>query len=698
MRFLLFTVLFLFFIMDTSAQTECEFNIYAKRGGLFYFSTFYTDYSLTEKKEGECAKYDHGKLYEKRVFKNGRLQEESQYAFGEPRLRSQFKLGKKDSIIATLEVFDDLGRLAQKHTYFLDKAKRRCWKEELFDNNRKRSQCFYRNIHKDELAKASIDPRPESQIDEEGYTDISVKFGEERFYHDNGNLSTIQHHKFRVTDSYTYNELLDGPYKSYWPNGKLRETGAYKEGGKHGKWQSYYDTGKKHEVQEFENSVNVGELMAYYPDGKLQRTVEYGDQYYWPTGFARSYYNEGNLLSESVTYANGKGYVRTYFDNGVLQEELITEYNPNDVVRTIRRFRDGRLREKTYRFPVNDTLSVTYYEDGTLSKLNLLYRDVSSPNIYKQVILDNWTTGVPHSYSETEMGDGFVRQYMATYNQGGSKLKETIIENKKRVDREFWDNGILKREKTTKDNVLDGLYIQQAEDGRLLKKCFYENGIRVDCTINTFQKADQISDQEMQLAISEVYEMLSRGFYSSTDSLPVLEVEIMRRALYLGYFKKYLSVYYPEISLEQASAERKRMSYFVGIAQGVYETNKARFDSLLQAMSGFEQKLELSQGLYQGQFDTRNYYSLKCTMEMCKKASCPVGQYFQSNIYHPYGEMLSLPSNQVHTIERQGEAYAISFSYNYQNCKVVVYETGEVEWHNGEEPNFEVNQYHMFKD
>jgi antitoxin component YwqK of YwqJK toxin-antitoxin module len=690
--------MYFFLFAPSFAQTECEFNIYTKRGGLFYFSTFYTDYSLSEKKEGECTKYDNGKPYEKRVFKNGRLQEESQYAYGEQRLRSQFKLEKKDSVIATLEVYDDLGRLTQRNTYFFGKAKRRCWREELFANNRKRSQCFYRNIHQDELAKANLNPRPENQIDDEGYTDISVKFGEERFYDDNGNLSAIQHHKFRVTDSYTYNELLDGPYKSYWQNGKLRETGAYKEGGKHGKWYSYYDTGKKYEIQEFENSVNVGELKAYYPDGNVQRIVEYGDQYYWPTGFARSYFNNGDLMSESVTYANGKGYVRSYFDNGVLQEELIVEYSPNDVVQTTRRFRDGRLREKTYRIPVNDTLSATYYEDGTLSKLNLLYRDVSRPDNYKQIILDNWTTGVPHSYSETEMGDGFVRQYMANYNQGGSKLKEIIIENKNRVDREFWDNGILKKEKASKDNFLDGLLIQQAEDGRLLKKCFYENGIRVNCTINTFQKVDQISDQEMEKALIDVYEMLNRTFYSSTDTLPVLEVEVVRRALYLGYFKKYMSVYYPEITFPPAATELKKMSYYVTIPQGVYEPNKARFDSLLQAMTGFEQKLELIQGQYQGQIDTRNFYSLKCTMEMCKNASCPLGQYFQSNIYYPYGEMLSLPSNQVHTMERQGEAYAISFTYNYQNWKVVVYETGEVEWQGGEEPQFTFEFHPMYKD
>jgi antitoxin component YwqK of YwqJK toxin-antitoxin module len=56
-----------------------------------------------------------------------------------------------------------------------------------------------------------------------------------------------------------------GPYRSWWPNGKLGTTGQYVYGKAEGKWQGWYSTGQLQGEEWFENGRKV---KAIYYDRK----------------------------------------------------------------------------------------------------------------------------------------------------------------------------------------------------------------------------------------------------------------------------------------------------------------------------------------------------------------------------------------------------------------------------------------------
>jgi hypothetical protein len=75
------------FFTTLLASGQCEFQYHIKKGGLYYFSTFYEGYDYSKPRQGVCEQLANGRPYEKRVFKNGILQEEWSYNFetGKPR-------------------------------------------------------------------------------------------------------------------------------------------------------------------------------------------------------------------------------------------------------------------------------------------------------------------------------------------------------------------------------------------------------------------------------------------------------------------------------------------------------------------------------------------------------------------------------------------------------------------------------------
>jgi len=53
------------------------------------------------------------------------------------------------------------------------------------------------------------------------------------------------------------NTVEHGPYRAWWPNGKLGTTGQYVFGKAEGKWQRWYSTGQLQEEEWFDNGRKV---------------------------------------------------------------------------------------------------------------------------------------------------------------------------------------------------------------------------------------------------------------------------------------------------------------------------------------------------------------------------------------------------------------------------------------------------------
>ena len=68
---------------------DCTFDSHQKKGGLYYFSTFYQNYDPKQVREGVCQKIANGKPYEYREFKNGQLQVERLYSIENGKVYSE---------------------------------------------------------------------------------------------------------------------------------------------------------------------------------------------------------------------------------------------------------------------------------------------------------------------------------------------------------------------------------------------------------------------------------------------------------------------------------------------------------------------------------------------------------------------------------------------------------------------------------
>jgi antitoxin component YwqK of YwqJK toxin-antitoxin module len=86
----------------------------------------------------------------------------------------------------------------------------------------------------------------------------------------------------------TYQEdLFEGPYKSFYPNGQLKLACVYKNNNIEGKWLQYYESGQLKEEVLFEGNTENGPFKEYHPNGQLSVEGSYkeGDNEHGPLKF-----------------------------------------------------------------------------------------------------------------------------------------------------------------------------------------------------------------------------------------------------------------------------------------------------------------------------------------------------------------------------------------------------------------------------
>ena len=67
-------------------------------------------------------------------------------------------------------------------------------------------------------------------------------------------------------------------WKNYAQNGKLLETGPYHQGMKNGKWSFYNERNKLARVQNFKDDIQDGAFVEYYPNGKKNYQGAFSDR------------------------------------------------------------------------------------------------------------------------------------------------------------------------------------------------------------------------------------------------------------------------------------------------------------------------------------------------------------------------------------------------------------------------------------
>jgi antitoxin component YwqK of YwqJK toxin-antitoxin module len=80
----------------------------------------------------------------------------------------------------------------------------------------------------------------------------------------------------QVFQQYAYmNGKLEGPVKEYFPNGKLKLEGTYKDDNSHGEWKKYHPNGKLFFHERYKNGKRHGWWSTYDENGKELGRVLY---------------------------------------------------------------------------------------------------------------------------------------------------------------------------------------------------------------------------------------------------------------------------------------------------------------------------------------------------------------------------------------------------------------------------------------
>lgn len=226
-----------------------------------------------------------------------------------------------------------------------------------------------------------------------------------------------------------YNQLnlvKNGTFKSYHPNGKLKELGDYQNNFKVGKWLTYYDNGREQNVGGYDKGEELNPEK-----GKI------GEWYYCNTS--------GQPILIEKRDANGSVISKVtnqYHSNGKLEKEITT--NRSGINEGIYKeyYSNGNLKtEGTYKSGFQNGPWVYYYENGKIkAKGNFTNGNGSDPG----------STGIPRN---NRNGEWYLYEENGNISQinnwkNGIQFGEQIVyENGKKSKIHLWDNGVLKSTK-----------------------------------------------------------------------------------------------------------------------------------------------------------------------------------------------------------------------------------------------------------
>ena len=179
-------------------------------------------------------------------------------------------------------------------------------------------------------------------------------------YHENGQLMN------RIT--YHGQQMADGEYVSYGPNGKVSSRAFLKNGRMHGLQQLFYADGKLFQRSHFIHDQQEGEAVTLAPDGKVLASMMWRNGE--PDGWSfdshdngqlaqKALYRKGKLLRMQKWRANGQPAVAWQQDAQGREQGDVIEWFDNGVRAQVTPMRDGQRHG----------LLQAWYADGSLRQL-----------------------------------------------------------------------------------------------------------------------------------------------------------------------------------------------------------------------------------------------------------------------------------------------------------------------------------------
>jgi antitoxin component YwqK of YwqJK toxin-antitoxin module len=247
-----------------------------------------------------------------------------------------------------------------------------------------------------------------------------------------------------------------GPCITNYPNGKISQTGAFKNGLQDGKWEFYTENGKIEKRESYNNGKKDGLFEEYVLDEKGNFTILSRKNYKEdkPNGTWELFHN--GILYDFQSYKDGEknGVFREYSMEGKLTElRNLKSVNGKTIKDGIQVYynKSGKHDTTTFKDDIKDGLLVVYHPNGQLR-----YRE-------------NWING--------SLADGIYEHY----DQDGSvNSREEYKDGVRNGIYEQYYQGKVWMKGTLKNDKKEGRW-EEYEEGKLSKKAsgYYENGKKI---------------------------------------------------------------------------------------------------------------------------------------------------------------------------------------------------------------------------
>ena len=298
---------------------------------------------------------------------------------------------------------------------------------------------------------------------------------------------------FYVSD--TLSMQLNGEYKAFFTNGKLKEQGQYRNDTATGQWSYFYETGQPKMKGELKNGSNWGEWLYYYENGlpSMQGPIYDGKR----QGDWTHYYENGsikrkgryldnkpvgiwNYFYESASSGLGSLKAQAFYENGV---GTYKEFYPDEGKKAEGLYIDGKSEgEWTYYYKNGKKEAEGFYQDGVRSGKWVFYHQngkIEAVGEYQNGVRqgewkyynDNGTLS-----SKGQILDDKKEGSWQVYDQFGEFKGEGNFLKGEGEYKEYYENGRVKTVGQISNDKFEGEWLYFFEDGRLEGKAQFTDG------------------------------------------------------------------------------------------------------------------------------------------------------------------------------------------------------------------------------
>jgi antitoxin component YwqK of YwqJK toxin-antitoxin module len=320
------------------------------------------------------------------------------------------------------------------------------------------------------------------------------------------------------------NKLKQGRWYLFYDNGNVKVEGIYKDDKKNGYFKEYTENGDLISVTKFINNVKQEDAEEitkldveneYYPDGKLKASGTYRNGI--PEGIRREYNQEGEIersfifkngyvIGEGIVKENGtkEGHWKEFYSNGILRSE--GEYKDGKPIGEWKYFYPDSKQEQIgkysstgkktgiwkWYFENGQLMTEEEYKNGVKEGMHTEY-DETGKVVEEGEFLNGaeegpWFTVSGDYFEKGTYRDGlkngrWTSFYLITKdNKTDSILSFTgnfIDDNPDGKHIYYWENGKSKDEGNYITGKKDGDWIKYNSDGTMFLTITHQNGIEI---------------------------------------------------------------------------------------------------------------------------------------------------------------------------------------------------------------------------